>query len=137
MKIGLLVAVIVLGLQGLNGLLEGLNAWVELGLKFAGLAAASGGAWKWMVGPGYRKLRAVVRWVGAQLELIGKLDDRLDSIEEELTRGHEHFARLDASFDSLASEEAQAVRRAMRGGDPVSMRPDDPGLVDRRDSERT
>lgn len=131
MKTIVLVSAVVVGLQQLDVLLDSLNAWVELGLKVAGLAAAMGGAWRWLIGPGLRKVRAVTTWVGGQLELIGTLDQRLDGMEADLARGAEHFARLDASLESLSSEEAKAIRRSIASGDPVAFTED--GNVDRRD----
>jgi hypothetical protein len=132
MKIGLLVAALVFGARGAAQLLDGLNAWVELGIKFAGLAAAIGAGWRWLVGPCWRRARGVVKWTGAQLELIGELRERLGAIEARLDQGHAHFERLDTAIESLASEEARAVRRSMRTGKPVVVSPS--GRVDRRES---
>jgi hypothetical protein len=131
-KVGLLVAAAVLAVNGLDGLLDGLNVWVELGLKFAALAAAVGGAWRWLVGPGWRKVRAAVVWAHRQLELIGELRERLHAIETRLDQGHEHFERLDSAIESLASEEARAIRRSLQSGEPVQFT--DAGGVDRRES---
>jgi hypothetical protein len=128
----LLVSVLAVGLTELDGLVDSLNVWVELGVKVFGLAAVVGGAWRWVIGPGYQKVRSVVCWVREQLEMISTVDDRLDSMEEELSRGHEHFARIDESLAAFTSDEALAVRRAVHEHIPVKMRDDDPGRVDRR-----
>lgn len=131
MKVGLLIAAAVFLVNGLDGLLDGLNVWVEVGLKFAALAAAAGGAWRWLVGPGWRKLRSAVMWAIRQLELIGELRERLHAIETRLDQGHEHFERLDTAIESLASEEARAIRRAVQTGEPVRFT--EAGGVDRRE----
>lgn len=131
MKTVLLLSVVAVGLQQLDGLLDSLNAWVELGIKVAGLAAAAGGAWKWMIGPGYRRVRGALVWTGEQLDLISELGDRLESIETELGRGHEHFARLDSALEALTTDEARAVRRAIHTGEPVEFT--EAGGVERRE----
>lgn len=133
MKTILLLSLVAVGLQSLDGLLDNLNAWVELGIKVAGLAAVMGGAWRWLVGPGFRKVRSVFEWVGAQLELITELRERLGAIEGRLDDGHEHFERLDSAIEALASEEAKAIRRSLRTGDPVEFT--ESGAVDRRDGD--
>ena len=119
MKTILLVSLLAVAASELDGLLDSLNVWVELGVKVVGLVAVMGGAWRWMIGPGWRRVRAAICWVRQQLELIGSLDDRLDGIEEQLSRGAEHFERLDGALEMLMAEEAQAVRRAIRTGEPV------------------
>lgn len=131
MKTFLLLSVVAVGLQQVDVLLDSLNAWVEFGIKVAGLAAAVGGAWRWLVGPGYRRVRGAVEWAGEQLELIGELGERLESIEAELGRGHDHFLRLDAALEAMTTDEARAVRRAILTGEPVQFT--EAGGVDRRE----
>jgi hypothetical protein len=132
MKTSFALAALMIALTELDKLLDSMNQYVELGIKVAGLAATMGAAWRWVIGPGYRRARSVVVWVGEQLRLISTLDERLDSMEADLTRGSEHFARLDAALEALAAEDAVAVRRAIHTGDPVELLPD--GSVERRGS---
>lgn len=131
MKTALLVSLLAVGLGELNGMLDSLNAWVELGVKVFGLAAAIGGAWRWLLGPGYRRARSTVCWVGEQLEMIGTLNDRLKGMQTQLDRGAEHFERLDATLEAMASDEARAVRRSIHSGEPVVFT--EAGGVERRE----
>lgn len=119
MKTILAVSLLAVGVGELNGLLDSLNAWVAFGIQVFALAATMGGAWRWLIGPGVRKVRSVLQWVGGQLELIGTLDERLESMEADLARGAEHFARLDSALEAFSSDEARAVRRSIQTGDPV------------------
>lgn len=133
MKTALLLSLLAVGASELDKLLEHLNVWVELGIKVAGLAAVLGGAWKWMIGPGWRRVRAAVKWVEAQLGLITTLDERLDGLDERLDRGEARFSSIDQQLEALAAEEAAAIRRAIRTGEKVQFTED--GHIDRRDSD--
>lgn len=117
--------------HGFVGWVDGMNTWLSVAIKLGGALAAVGGAIKWCIGPGFRFVKRWTLWVRAKLELLEHVVDRLDGIEERLDRGEEHFQRIDDALELVASEEAQAVRRAIREARPVELRPDGGG-VERR-----
>jgi hypothetical protein len=119
--------------HGIAHWLDGMNTWLELAIKTGAALATMGGAVKWCIGPGYRFVKRWTLWVREHLELVAKMDNRLDAIEGRLEDGETHFRKIDRVLETFASDEARAVRSAVRAGEPVRLREDGDGLVDRRD----
>jgi hypothetical protein len=111
-------------------LVDGLNGWLELAIKLGGALAAMGGAWKWLIGPGYRGGRECFHWVRARLQAIETLDGRLGRIEGRLDEGEVHFQQIDTTLATMVSVEARAVRKSIASGEPVQFT--DEGNVERR-----
>jgi NAD(P)-dependent dehydrogenase (short-subunit alcohol dehydrogenase family) len=128
--LALLDALVMVIVGPVAALVDSLNAWLQMGLSLAGVLAAAGAAWRWLIGPGFRRARATVTWVREMLELQVKLDRKLEDVDRQLARGEEHFQRIDAMLEILSSEEAREVRRAIREDRPVRVLED--GKVDRR-----
>lgn len=113
--------VVMTAAQEAVALVDHLNTWVELVIKVGGAAAAVGAAWRWLVGPGYRNARRWVEWVRDRLELITKVDRRLDGIDDRLEHHERHFKKVDSTLDVLRDDYVKEARAALREGRPVRL----------------